>query len=89
MPSTVPPKTPSTKTRAKTAQRSAVGRQLDAEGEPGDEQQQRHLDHGGDGDEADLAEEVGDRRHRGGPQPLEGAVVALGRRPTSPSSGSS
>jgi hypothetical protein len=55
-----------------------VGRQVDAEEQSRDEEQQHRLGHRGHRDQPHLAEEVGHRGHGGRPQPLEGAVIALG-----------
>ena len=64
---------------ANVAHACGVGRQVDVEDDRGDGQQERGLREAGHQDQPDLAEEVGQRRHRRAAQPLERAVVALDR----------
>src|SRR5665647_2171076 len=54
-----------------------LGRQVDAEHQRGDAEQQDHLDHARGEHRTDLAEEVRRRRHRGPAQALQAAGVAL------------
>ena len=75
----MPEATPSRKTHTKVDPVAGVGRQLHPEAQPGDGESRTNWASEVTGDEADLAEEVGDRRHRRRAEPLEGAVVALDR----------